>query len=657
MKSPAFKLLLPALALLACAQHAAPRPQTFSAAKAVAAAPRPDAGPARDRGWLRVRSENFHVVGHAPEAELRALVARLEEFRAVFRHVLGAGHFDSRTPTVFVVFSDREEYAPFKPRRADGLPDEAVAGYFQPNPQVNYITFAADDLRGDSLTAVAFHEYVHLLTRAGHGGRVPLWLAEGLSEYYNSYTLSDGGRRVRVGRAPKRRAANLREARELLPLSALLTVDHASPQYAEQEKRAAFYAQSWALVHYILSGPLRRGLAGYVEMVAAGEPPVESFERAFATNAAATEVSLRAYVRAGRYRERSEALGARPSFNPASTVEPLGQADVCATLGDLLMRSGRNEEAEAQLRAALAAEPEHAAARLALGILTLRDNRLEEAREHLTRAVAADPRGHLARYHLAELLLRSDAEADFTVAGFNEKTRRVRDELKRAIELAPGFPDAYALLAEVEIERGPDLEAAAALIRQGQRLAPARREFALLAARAQLRNGEFAAARAALNALLSERTLPPGLSFEARAVLDTLSVREEEAAAARAAGTLPAPPPLLQPCDVPEPGPQRKPLRFAGEQVCGRLVRIDCEDTSGGVVLTVSAGERTLRLRSDALNRIRFVTYTQSVTGRVECGPRAETVLVTYRPASGHDATPADGVVTAVEFLPDGWNR
>jgi hypothetical protein len=106
---------------------------------------------------------------------------------------------------------------------------------------------------------------------------------------------------------------------------------------------------------------------------------------------------------------------------------------------------------------------------------------------------------------------------------------------------------------------------------------------------------------------------------------------------------------------VPEPGPHRKPLRFAGEQICGRLVQIDCEDGSG-VVLTVSAGERTLRLRSDALNRIRFVTYTQSVKGRIECGPRAETVLVTYRPSIGERAA-ADGIVTAVEFLPDGWNR
>jgi tetratricopeptide (TPR) repeat protein len=656
VNSPALKLLAPALALLACAQAPEARPQAVSAAEAVAAGPRAGAEGARGGAWLRVRSENFHVVGRAPEAELRALVARLEEFRAVFKHVLGAGHFDSPTPTVFVVFGDDAEYAPFKPPRPDGRPDDGVGGYFQPNPQLNYITLAAGRPGRDSLTASAFHEYVHLLTRAGRG-RVPLWLAEGLSEYYNSYSLADGGRRVRVGRANRRRAAGLRAAGELLPLSVLLSVDHASPHYNEQGKRAAFYAQSWALAHYILGGPLRRGVAEYAELVSSGGPPVESFERAFGISLAAAEAALRLYVRAGRYRERSEVLGARASYNPASTVEPLGEADVRATLGDLLLRSGRHEEAEAQLRAALAAEAEHAAARLSFGVLALRENRLDEAREHLARAVAAAPRNHLAHYHLAELLLHSDAEADSTVAGFNEKTRRVREELRRAIELAPDFADAYALLAHVEIERGPDPEAAAALISRGRQLAPRRREFSLLAARSQLRAGEFAAARAALEAILSERALAPAIRSEARAVLDTLAAREEEAARARAAGALPGPPAQLQPCDMPEPGPQRKPLRFAGEQVCGRLVRIDCEEAAG-VVLTVSAGARTLRLRSDALSRIRFVTYTPSVAGRVECGPRAETVLVTYRPAGGAGAAhAADGVVTAVEFLPDGWNR
>jgi hypothetical protein len=98
-----------------------------------------------------------------------------------------------------------------------------------------------------------------------------------------------------------------------------------------------------------------------------------------------------------------------------------------------------------------------------------------------------------------------------------------------------------------------------------------------------------------------------------------------------------------------------KKRRFTGEQVCGLLVRIECEDD--GVILIIEAGERTLRLRNDSLNRIRFVTYTIDVRGQVTCGLRAVAtpVLVTYRPGK-NAAGQTDGEVIAVEFVPKDWN-
>jgi hypothetical protein len=109
-----------------------------------------------------------------------------------------------------------------------------------------------------------------------------------------------------------------------------------------------------------------------------------------------------------------------------------------------------------------------------------------------------------------------------------------------------------------------------------------------------------------------------------------------------------------QPCDMPQPGPQFKHLRFDGQQACGQLVSVECDDAAG-VTLLVETPHGTLKLRSPALNRIRFVSYTADVRGRVECGlrTRANPVLVTYRPPK--DARLADGEVIAVEFVPPDW--
>ncbi len=107
---------------------------------------------------------------------------------------------------------------------------------------------------------------------------------------------------------------------------------------------------------------------------------------------------------------------------------------------------------------------------------------------------------------------------------------------------------------------------------------------------------------------------------------------------------------------MPQPGPQLKKLRFVGEQVCGQLLSVDCTDT--GVVLLIKAGSRTFRLKSNALNRIRFVTYTTEVRGRIECGMRspANSVLVTYR-APKQAFAKVDGEVVAVEYVPQEWNH
>jgi hypothetical protein len=243
-------------------------------------------------------------------------------------------------------------------------------------------------------------------------------------------------------------------------------------------------------------------------------------------------------------------------------------------------------------------------------------------------------------------------------------TRLIRAEIKRAVELAPDFLDARALLVLTDIERSPQLEEAAEELARLTRLAPARRDFKLLAAQLDLRREQFAAARAQLQSLLADPLADPALHHEARRVLDGVPHLEQIASERRqltesesegAADDEPAPKPAGQPCDMPEPGPQIKLLRFPGEQTCGELVSIECG--ADGVVLSVRSGGRTLRLRAAALGRVRFLTYTSEVkTGRFECGgrERPEAVLVTYRPARAAGEL-VDGELKAVEFIPADW--
>lgn len=609
--------------------------------------------------WFGVRSKNFLILGQLSESELRSLAASLEEFRAVFSQLLPAEYFDSQTATTVLIFADDDEYAPFKPLHG-GRPWPRVAGYFTSGPDLDYITLAAGATRQET-TSVLFHEYVHALIESG-SGRMPTWLDEGYAEYYSDFDLLGGRRRVRVGKRLHRRAQNLR-AHRLLPLKTLLTADRHSAVYHDHNQRAIFYAQSWAFVHYLESdetGARRRQLAAYLKLAAGGTPIEEAVARAFGTDFSTLERSLREYVRSGQFPERVRELPGRLESAPPSESLLLSEAQTEAHLGDLLLRTDRPAEARARLESALAADPALAAAHVSLGILNLLEGRFAESREHLQKAITRDARNYLARYYFADLLRREGSESEKTVAGYAEKTRLIRSELEKAIEIAPNFLNARGLLALVDIERNPRLDEAADLLKHITAVAPGRRDFKLLSARLHLRKEEFGQARDVLNALTQDPLTSPLVRIQAQTILDIVAAKEKAVRerARQGEGLLKeaADRAELQPCDMPEPGPQHKPTRFAGRQVCGRLLKIECAEA--GATFFVEAGGRTLKLRSEAVSRVKFVTYTAETKGKIECDQLAgaQPVLVTYRPVSV-EASTIDGELTAMEFVPENWLR
>jgi tetratricopeptide (TPR) repeat protein len=683
---------------------------------------------AEGRGWTSVQSENFVVVSNAGAAEARSAAVRLEELRAIFSRLRAQDGFDVSIPVTVVLFQNEGDYEFFKPVYGGDLRRD-VAGYFQYSADVNYIALSRSGSGHDPFT-VLFHEYIHALVRNNYAG-APIWFNEGLAQYYSEFELSADRRRVLVGRALAHRLDDLARG-QLLPLGTLLSVDVTSAHYQQQDKHALFYAQSWAFVHYLLSDPrgVRQAqLARYLELASGGASVEENFREAFKVGFGQMEVALSAYVRAGHYREHSESLDAPlpPAAGAKLSSRALTDAEAQAVLGDLLLHTNRPEDAEEYLARALKLDANLASAHSSLGLMRLRQNRFGEARQHLERAVEGAPENHLAHFYYADLLRNEGLETEKTVTGYAATTRLIRAELKKVIELAPNFLEAYALLGRVDLERSPRVDETFALLDHAAKLAPRRQEFKLLLAQLHARRAEFDRARQMLEPLARDRRSAQTRA-EAQTLLEKVKTSVEQAAAQRRAQSItpgdatdalaangagaatasgaksggtatvsaangagavvasaasvlpggagassgaPAASPQAegagaaaettapaaeetQPCDMPQPGPQFKPLRFDGRQVCGQLVSVECEDAAG-VILLVETPNGILRLRSPALNRIRFVSYTTDVRGRVECGlrTRSNPVLVTYRLSP--DTRVADGEVVAVEFVPPDW--
>ncbi|HEY0169754.1 MAG TPA: tetratricopeptide repeat protein [Pyrinomonadaceae bacterium] len=632
--------------------------------------------------WTGVRSQNFYLVGNASEKEIRQVATRLEQFRDVFKRLFAQVNFSSPVPTTVIVFKSDGSYKPFKPV-ADGK-TVAVAGYFQPGEDVNYITLTTE--RGsDNPYSTIYHEYVHLLVNNSLGkGSVPAWFNEGLAEYYSTFAIEED-RKVHLGKFVDYHLYRLRE-QKMLPLSQLFAVDHHSLERNRHDVRSLFYAQSWALVHYLILGNEGRRLPQLGQFLALSRQGVateEAFKRAFQTDTAGMEKELQKYVQGRTFQSKVATFEQKLEFDSQMTAAPLTEAEAEGYLGDLLLHINRPDDAAARLERALRLDPGLTMARASLGMTRLRQKRYDAAKEELREAVASGAQSYLAHYYYAYALSREGTREDgYRPGGYApELAKEMRESLRKAISLRPDFPESYHLLGWINLVTGEELEASAALLRRALAMAPGNQHYALVLAQIYLRQERFDQARQAAEPLTHEGT-EPGLRATAQSVMAAIKNYEEQVKQYKArreefergvAGGEPRPGARegAKEVDPPEKAARsheeaaadamfealgealRKPE--AGEtRVRAALTRIECG--AKGLVFVFKAGARTLRLASAGFNGLHIVAFTRDAGAELSCGAlKSETPsVVTYR-AAADARSRTDGALVALEFVPAGF--
>lgn len=607
--------------------------------------------------WTKVTSKNFTLVGNAGEKEIRQVATRLEQFRDVFTRLLSLAKFDSPVPTTVVVFKSMNSYRPFNPKNYDA--------YFQKGPDRNYITLTSE---ARNPLAMIYHEYVHFML-VNTAGNVPAWFNEGLAEYYSAFHIEDD-RKVHVGALIPNHLRTLRQGK-LLPLRTLFAVNHDSPEYDERNKSGMFYAQSWALVHYLMlgnSGKRVDQMGKYLELIAANTPTEEAFKLAFQTEMESLEKELRKYVQSDTFQVQFATFHKKLEFDKEFKSSPLGNAEAEAYLGDLLLHINDLNAAESRLKQALALDPQLTMAQASLGMVHIRQERFSEAKKLLGPAVAGQSSHYLTHYFYAYALSREGVGGLGGVSSYPAETVKImRAQLRRAIELNPAYPESYALLAIVNIVAGEELDEAAESLKKVLKLSPARQELVVELGQLYLRQEKFDLAIQTLQPL---RNSQDSLLRKQAEILIQSSERLQKQAAERnvaresgaADGTRREPvaanenaenqkAPRSESDDLLEALRDLKP----GEQrIQGTFVKIDC-DRSGIAYLTVQASDRVHRFRAVVLDRVVFRTFV-AVQPEMTCGVRKnpDNVVLTYRPSTDPKDAQAriDGDVVAVELVP-----
>ena len=358
---------------------------------------------------------------------------------------------------------------PFLPVR-DGRV-ASLAGYFHHDGEST--TSRSRSKATTRARPVVFHEYTHLLVRNA-ARSIPVWLNEGLAEYYSTYALEAGGTRAHIGRPIAHHVALLRE--RFMPLSQLIAVDTASALYNEGERRSIFYAEAWALTHYLM-----------VEMPK-GRPPSTPTPPASRGASRQTRVSRRRSERAGRLRAGSCGdTCSVPTFRSTVFAFPQrvtrgraragrGCRPVTPAPGWATSSAGSDgaQEAAPRIEAAVAAAPSASMpATRARPAPAGRRSATDEAWPAFERAVAAAPGDFFAQYAYGVSRLRHQAAAADQSGRRPRSTARAR-RWRRAAAINPSSSDAFAWLAYAEMLSDNRLGEARAAIARAIDLAPGR---------------------------------------------------------------------------------------------------------------------------------------------------------------------------------------
>ena len=612
--------------------------------------------------WTVVRSESLIVMGDQPASTLRDVAQQLEQFRVVVGGLLKNAQRAASLPTTVYVFGSHRAMEAFVPLR-NGKPLQ-VGGYFQHDETFNTIVLSMENFDEDA--AIVFHEYAHLLVRNAIRW-LPTWLNEGLAEYYSTFAIQSDGRTVLIGRPVQRHVAEVRL--KFIPLRELLEVTEASPLYNEGSRRSIFYAESWALVHYLLMA-VPNGAAivnTYAGSMAAGDSIDAAFAAAFGKSIADVQRELNQYLIRPTFKSMRYILTDRIEIAPLGAARTMSEGETGGWLGDLQRRIGRTEEARARIEAAVGADPAAASPHVALGLLRLAQGRTADAWPELGKAAAVAPEDFTSQFVYAISLLREVAKDQYD----DDMVIRARAALMKAAALNPSSADTNAWLAYADMQDSATLGEALSAITRAIALAPGRLEFRLRYADIAILRGAIDTAKPMLIDLAAAR-IDPVIRDAARKRLDTIARLGPRSGAADSPAELTPPadatlrnPPAPSGAS-PDPAPPRESaiqgpvLRqvLAGEErAFGVLVRVECG--SNTVRFHLQTRDRILIAAAARMEDVDLTQFTDQRDFSLTCGQRTppDNVYLTWRPRRARDASDADvaGTAVAVEFMPKNY--
>ena len=296
------------------------------------------------------------------------------------------------------------------------------------------------DLAGGSAENPYFEVYEQYAFEIEHlnFGRLPFWFGYGMAEFYANTIVEDT--QTQVG-PPRSAQLGLLQRARLIPLEQLLDANQSSPIFNDQSVSPIFYAESWAIFHYLSLDPdasKQQYLSKYLKAWSETGDGVDAARQTFG-DMAKFEMKIDNYARqpAFYYSRRKPAA----KFSDKDyTARPISPAEALAIQADFLQHANHPSQAQDLLKDALALQPTLGAIHDCFGYADYVQANNDDAEKEFNQAATLDPQDSRAYFFLA---LLANRKAGYTA----QSTPQIVTYLEKVVQLNPNFATGYAYLS------------------------------------------------------------------------------------------------------------------------------------------------------------------------------------------------------------------
>jgi len=199
-----------------------------------------------------------------------------------------------------MLFASQEEFL-FTLRARYGIDGTGSGGMFFVNDRGSGLALWLENLSAQRVAHVVQHEGFHQFAYSRFGADLPVWVNEGLAEFFGQSVLF--GSDFVIGQALPETVREVREAiaaGSTVSFRALLGMSPAEwNEYVRLGTASVLYAQSWSMVHFLVyadEARYREPFERYLRLLNDGVPSEAAFVRIFGEDIVAFEKRWRAYA-------------------------------------------------------------------------------------------------------------------------------------------------------------------------------------------------------------------------------------------------------------------------------------------------------------------------------------------------------------------------